>query len=137
MTLGEKIKLIRLAEGLSQEQLANLTGIKKGTLKNIEQGIGDPGWSQIERLFVDETFERYAMWLTINQTNIDAGQVSPDDVKNIRDQKKLAAKQQGLSIDDVFVSVEDINQLTGKSPSSDLFQDYLKEINAVTQKFME
>lgn len=52
MGFPERLKEIREANHLTQEELAKKAGIKHGTLRNWEQGIGEPKWSAIEKLSV-------------------------------------------------------------------------------------
>jgi len=42
---GEVLKLMRLARGLSQTQLADLVGVRKQTISNLERGANRPNLS--------------------------------------------------------------------------------------------
>lgn len=45
--VGSRIKQLRKEKGLSQEDLANLVGLKVGTISKYEQGERTPGISQL------------------------------------------------------------------------------------------
>ena len=61
--LGEKIKAIREAEGLSQAKFSDLTDISISTIKKYETGVRDPGGSTLLRITRHEKFKKYALWL--------------------------------------------------------------------------
>lgn len=76
-SLGEKIRLIREAEGLNRKELSELLDIPYGTLNNYEtKGIQlteDP----ILKFINHPRFEKYALWFLTDKTNELAGQISP------------------------------------------------------------
>ncbi|EBX4272725.1 TPA: helix-turn-helix transcriptional regulator [Escherichia coli] len=76
-SLGEKIRLIREAEGLTRAQLAEMLDVPYGTLNNYEM----KGIQMTEKFMVNFTnhprFEKYALWLMTDKTAPSAGQVSP------------------------------------------------------------
>jgi len=47
MTIYEKLRLIRLEKGFSQENMANEMGIKTQSYSNIESGQTDMNWSRL------------------------------------------------------------------------------------------
>ena len=49
MTTGEKIRELRKAQGLTQEELAQKIGIKRGTLAQYETGKRSPKRETLER----------------------------------------------------------------------------------------
>ncbi|UDQ80179.1 helix-turn-helix domain-containing protein [Erwinia rhapontici] len=74
---GQKLRAIRMAEGLTQPQMAQATGISLGAIKNYEtQGV-DIGLSIINRILDVERFQKYALWLMIGKTSEAAGQIAP------------------------------------------------------------
>ncbi|ELD4017821.1 helix-turn-helix transcriptional regulator [Salmonella enterica] len=74
---AEKLKQIRLAEHLTQQQFSDLTGISYGFLKQYESGH-KPARSDIAvRVLQCEVFEKYTMWLLHDKTFPQAGQISP------------------------------------------------------------
>ena len=50
MSVNEKIKLIREAKGLTQEQVAEKLGISSTAYGNIERGNNDPKLSKLEKI---------------------------------------------------------------------------------------
>ena len=48
MTFGERMKTARKEKGLSQEELANLIGLKVGTVSKYEQGDRTPGIGKLQ-----------------------------------------------------------------------------------------
>lgn len=75
--LGEKIRAIREAEGLSQAKFSDLTDISISTIKKYETGVRDPGGSTLLRITRHEKFKKYALWLMTGETNESAGQICP------------------------------------------------------------
>lgn len=75
--LGEKIKAIREAEGLTQSGFSEVTGISLSTIKKYETGVRDPGGSTLVKITTHNLFKKYTMWLMSDETNEAAGQISP------------------------------------------------------------
>jgi transcriptional regulator with XRE-family HTH domain len=48
---NNKLKTMRLSRGLSQQQLAELTGLNMRTLQNYEQGVADFNGCNIKKIF--------------------------------------------------------------------------------------
>lgn len=74
---GIKLRLIRKAEGLTQQQFSDLTGISLGTIKNYETGTFDVGLKTIDMVLSVELFEKYMMWLMKGKTQPGLGQIAP------------------------------------------------------------
>jgi transcriptional regulator with XRE-family HTH domain len=49
-SFGEKLRELRAAAGLTQEQLASSAGVPVGTIRDYEQGRRDPLLSKAQRL---------------------------------------------------------------------------------------
>lgn len=77
MTLSEKIKSIRQAEGLSQSQFCELIDLSINTLKKYEGGHFEPGGNALTKITNHPRFEKYTMWLMNGKTAEAAGQISP------------------------------------------------------------
>ncbi|MEH9530871.1 helix-turn-helix domain-containing protein [Klebsiella pneumoniae] len=76
--IGEKIRLIREAEGLTRQQFFELTNIPIGTQKYYETGRRDGVGSDILlRITQHERLEKYTLWLMTGNTAPDAGQIAP------------------------------------------------------------
>ena len=48
--IGERIKLLRRSEGLTQEKFALMTGVNRSYLADIEQGNRNFGFDTLERI---------------------------------------------------------------------------------------
>ncbi len=71
----EKLRLIREAEGLGRGDFSKITGVSKRTIESIENKGTDPRASYLSE--VCSVFPEYALWLMLNEINIEIGQVSP------------------------------------------------------------
>ncbi|GAL25004.1 C protein [Vibrio variabilis] len=78
MSLGKKIKAIRVAERLEREEMAQLVDIPRGTIRNYEQGVREPKGETLEKITKHERFKKYAYWLMTDETLPESGQISPD-----------------------------------------------------------
>lgn len=87
--VSSRLKAIRKAEGISQNQLSEMTNIPWGTVRNIEQN-GNGNFAQIRKIFDIERFKRYLLWFFYGETNPALGQISPTQLGEIKD--KLVAK---------------------------------------------
>jgi transcriptional regulator with XRE-family HTH domain len=47
---GERLRELRAAAGLTQEQLAEKAGVKVGTLRDLEQTRNSPRWTTVVAL---------------------------------------------------------------------------------------
>ncbi|MCY9800625.1 helix-turn-helix transcriptional regulator [Citrobacter braakii] len=77
MIVSEKIKAIRTAEGLSQNQFCEIMEIPISTLKKLEGGHNEPGWTTLTKLTQHPRFEKYTLWLMTGNTAPQAGQIAP------------------------------------------------------------
>ncbi|HFD4470421.1 transcriptional regulator [Lelliottia sp. V106_10] len=76
-SIGEKIMLMRKAEGLSRREMSEITGISANNLKNYEAiGRQIPG-DYLALILENPRFEKYTLWLMTDKTAPAAGQVSP------------------------------------------------------------
>ncbi|EJE5640768.1 helix-turn-helix transcriptional regulator [Salmonella enterica] len=95
MERGVKLRSIRKAEGLTQQQFSDLTGISLATIKNYETGTFDVGLKTIDMVLNVERFEKYMMWLMKGKTNPGLGQIapslSPDGYKNSEESQVTTA----------------------------------------------
>ncbi|CAK2316101.1 Helix-turn-helix transcriptional regulator [Vibrio crassostreae] len=78
MELGKKIKAIRIAEQLTQGEMAQLIDISIGTLRNCEQSRKELKSENLIKITENERFKKYAYWLVTNETLPESGQISPD-----------------------------------------------------------
>ncbi|MFP1869242.1 helix-turn-helix domain-containing protein [Lonsdalea quercina] len=82
---GKKLRLIRIAEGLTQMQLRDLTGIGLSTIKNYEIGR-EVGLSIIERILAHAQFQKYTLWLMTGETATRSGQIAPKGAEDLYDE---------------------------------------------------
>lgn len=78
MELGKKIKAIRIAERLSQEEMSQLIDISIGAQRNYEQERRDPKGDILMRITKHERFKKYTYWLMTDEVLPESGQISPD-----------------------------------------------------------
>ncbi|WP_435106762.1 helix-turn-helix domain-containing protein [Arhodomonas sp. AD133] len=76
MGLGEKIRQIREAEGLTRKAFAERTGIPKDTIMRIEQGRNEPKGPMLQT--IGRMWPQYAYWLLTDQTDAANGHISPE-----------------------------------------------------------
>jgi transcriptional regulator with XRE-family HTH domain len=74
---GNKIRAIRMAEGITQAVMARECSLALSSLRNIESGGDGVGLKTIERIVRTARFEKYTLWMMIGKTTEAAGQVSP------------------------------------------------------------
>ncbi|EBK7002235.1 XRE family transcriptional regulator [Salmonella enterica] len=74
---SKKLRQIREAEGLTQKQFAELTGLAISTVRSYE-GVGQTARAAIvEKVIQVDRFEKYMFWLMKNKTLPSAGQIAP------------------------------------------------------------
>ncbi|RZP89608.1 helix-turn-helix domain-containing protein [Vibrio vulnificus] len=78
MKLGKKIKAVRIAEGLSQPEMAQLVDIAIGSLRNYEQDRKELKADNLVKITNNERFQKYTFWLMTGNTIPESGQISPD-----------------------------------------------------------
>lgn len=79
MEIVERIRLIRNAEGLSQEAFAREIGMVYQTLRNYEGGRRQSiGSEQLAKITTHPRFKKYALWLVTGETAPESGQISPE-----------------------------------------------------------
>ncbi|HEP0386742.1 helix-turn-helix domain-containing protein [Serratia marcescens] len=76
--LGEKIRSIREAEGLTRDEFEQLTGVPAGNTKRYETGrIKSIGSDFLMKITQHPRFEKYTLWLMTGKEMPEAGQISP------------------------------------------------------------
>ncbi|WP_414483619.1 helix-turn-helix domain-containing protein [Serratia marcescens] len=93
---SEKLRLIRIAEGLTQRQFIDLVGIGLGTVKNYETHQTIAGGVVVERVLNVPRFQKYTLWLMTDKTAPAAGQISPPLSPDGQDETK--SRQQGRNV---------------------------------------
>lgn len=79
MELAEKLKAIRLKEGLTQSELCEATGISLSSYKKYELALRTEV-SSIALLKITNhvRFKKYTLWLMTGEAAPSCGQVSPE-----------------------------------------------------------
>lgn len=68
--LGKRIKEVRAAKGLTQEQLSELTGIGAASISKIESGIYHPTDDNLEKIAEALEIEPYKLYMCKHNKNI-------------------------------------------------------------------
>lgn len=78
MPIHEKIKVIRQAEGLTQNELADLSGLSYSTINKLVAGINaDMKTKTLQKIAGIPNFKKYVLWLLTDKTDPKNGQISP------------------------------------------------------------
>ena len=77
MDFNEKLKEVRRSEGITQAQLADITGLPLSNIKKIEAGYHEPGWRFVSQITSNLRFKKYALWLITGDIAPEIGQISP------------------------------------------------------------
>jgi transcriptional regulator with XRE-family HTH domain len=76
--LGEKLRLVREAEGLTRDEFEKITGVPAGNTKRYETGrIKSIGSEFLIKITQHPRFTKYTLWLMTDQTAPESGQISP------------------------------------------------------------
>jgi len=81
---GNKITMIKEAEGLNRPEFCNIIDIPIPSMRKIEAGDRQPRVNVAEKIC--KAFPQYTLWLMTDQTNPEAGQISPDIKKAQKDE---------------------------------------------------
>ncbi|HAG0017077.1 TPA: helix-turn-helix transcriptional regulator [Salmonella enterica] len=77
MNFHEKIKLVRVAEGLSQRQFCQIIDLPLSTLRKYEINSSIPSIQNLMKITKNPRFKKYALWLTTDETAPEVGQIAP------------------------------------------------------------
>lgn len=77
MKMGQKLRAIRKAEGLTQAKFCEISGIALGTVKNYEGGHAEPGIQVVLQTTNTPQLQKYTLWLMTDKTAPQAGQIAP------------------------------------------------------------
>ncbi|HCH7934585.1 MULTISPECIES: helix-turn-helix domain-containing protein [Providencia] len=95
-SLGEKIRLIREAEGLNRKELSELLDISYGSLNNYETKGIQLTESSIVKFTNHPRFEKYTLWLLTGKTNESIGQISPTLSPNGQEDKTSSQSERKI-----------------------------------------
>ncbi|HAT3690506.1 helix-turn-helix domain-containing protein [Serratia nevei] len=93
MSIGKKLREIREAEGLTREELSEITGVPVPTMKRYETGrIANVGSDTLTKYTQHPRFSKYSLWLMSDLVAPESGQISPslspDGSNNTSDHQK-------------------------------------------------
>jgi transcriptional regulator with XRE-family HTH domain len=77
MDLAAKLKAIRAKEGVTQSEFCELVGFSISTYKKYESSLFEMGFTALSKVVNHPRFTKYTLWLMIEQTAPECGQVSP------------------------------------------------------------
>lgn len=78
MDLASKLKAIRAKEGVTQLEFCALVGFSISTYKKYESSLFEMGFTALSKVVNHPRFMKYTLWLMIEQTAPESGQVSPE-----------------------------------------------------------
>ncbi|EAY1186673.1 helix-turn-helix transcriptional regulator [Salmonella enterica] len=76
-TVAMKIRIMRKSEMLTQEKMAEITGITLSALRQYEQGRNEPNLESTKKLLKSPIFRKYRDWFLFDEVNPKVGQVVP------------------------------------------------------------
>ncbi len=78
MDLAEKLKAIRIREGMTQAELCEATGISLSSYKKYELALRlEVSSVALLKITGHTRFKKYVLWLMTGDTAPDCGQISP------------------------------------------------------------
>lgn len=76
-TVAMKIRIMRKSEMLTQEKMAEITGLTLAALRQYEQGRNEPNLESTKKLLKAPMFRKYRDWFLFDEVESKAGQVVP------------------------------------------------------------
>ncbi|WP_234494835.1 helix-turn-helix domain-containing protein [Vibrio maritimus] len=78
MDLGKKLKAIRIAEGLTQDEFSQLIDVPLVSVRSYELGKRSVNEKNLMKVTKHERFDKYAYWIATDKTLPESGQIAPD-----------------------------------------------------------
>lgn len=75
--IAQRLREMRKAEGLTQQEFADLVGLKLGSVKNYESGHSSVGLRVVESVLRHARFRQYTLWVMLGEASPEAGQLKP------------------------------------------------------------
>ena len=120
MDLGEQIKRIRTAKGLSQKEVLNISGLDKAQFSRIENGKTDPSFS---------TLVKIAKAIGVSLSELFA---SPDEIREVNSHDKSVMEKvaliESLSQDEKNVLYSMLDAFVGKRKLKDALSNVLQDL---------
>ncbi|HDJ8721945.1 TPA: helix-turn-helix transcriptional regulator [Escherichia coli] len=76
-TVAMKIRIMRKSEMLTQEKMAEITGLTLAALRQYEQGRNEPNLESTKKLLKAPMFRKYRDWFLFDEVEPKVGQVVP------------------------------------------------------------
>lgn len=76
-SVAMKIRIMRKSEMLTQERMAEITGLTLSALRQYEQGRNEPNLESTKKLLKSPIFRKYRDWFLFDEMEPKAGQVVP------------------------------------------------------------
>ncbi|HDD8416444.1 TPA: helix-turn-helix transcriptional regulator [Escherichia coli] len=76
-TVAMKIRIMRKSEMLTQEKMAEITGLTLAALRQYEQGRNEPNLESTKKLLKAPMFRKYRDWFLFDEVDPKTGQVVP------------------------------------------------------------
>ncbi|EMB6256336.1 helix-turn-helix transcriptional regulator [Serratia marcescens] len=96
MNMSEKVKAIRIAEGLTQINFCKITGMALSTLKNYEGGHSEPSLTNMLLITNKPQFLKYTLWLMTDKTAPESGQIAPACAHSGQDDKESGHSEKSV-----------------------------------------
>lgn len=93
---AEKLRQVRKAEGFTQKEFSELTGIALGTIKKYETGHQPARAEVLESVIEVQMFEKYTLWLMTDKTAPSVGQIAPSLSPDGQDNKSSSRSIQKI-----------------------------------------
>ncbi|HFJ4332315.1 MULTISPECIES: helix-turn-helix domain-containing protein [Serratia] len=77
MQIHEKMKAMRMAEGLSQSKFSEMLDISISTVKKYDGGFAEPGSAVLMKILQHPRFIKYTLWMMTGQIAPESGQIAP------------------------------------------------------------
>jgi len=120
MDLGEQIKRIRTAKGLSQKEVLNISGLDKAQFSRIENGKTDPSFT---------TLEKIAKALGISISELFA---TTDEIKEVNSHDKTVMEKvsliESLNDDEKNTIYSMLDAFVGKRKLKDALSNVLQDV---------
>lgn len=83
MTIGERIKKIRIDKGLTQKQVGQLSGMADSAIRKYELGVQNPKVETIQRI-ADALGVSASFLIGFDEKIVNPTQYSPEEIKEIQ-----------------------------------------------------